>query len=412
MYLNLRFWLRISLINLFIVALLGTLMRYKIGFEFPYFEQKHLAHGHSHFAFIGWITHTLFVLMVSVIQRRLSPQRINTYRKLIILNLISAYGMLITFIIQGYGLFSISFSTLSVLTSYFFAAIFFNDMGQFPDAPFLKWFVAAFWFNIISSLGTFTLAFMMASHNFDQKVHLASLYFYLHFQYNGFFTFAGIGLFLAKLAELRPEFKADDKIFAMFFFSCIPAYFLSTLWMDLPVWLYVVIVAAAFTQVFAWIVLLRNVLRNRVSHEPVFRSGRYLLLVIGIAFSIKLLLQLGSTVPVVSQLAFGFRPIVIAYLHLVLLAIFSVFLISYIYIYKLIPVNRLTSASIFVFVASVYLNELVLGIQGIAAFSYTVVPSVNTTLFVVAALILTSVLLLNISQSRLFPANSKDKEPG
>ena|SRR5436190_18942821 len=93
MPLNLRFWIRISLLNLLVVAALGTLMRYKIGFSFPYFEQKHLAHGHSHFAFIGWITHTLFVLMVSVIQHRLAPGRISLYKKLIILNLISAYGM-------------------------------------------------------------------------------------------------------------------------------------------------------------------------------------------------------------------------------------------------------------------------------------------------------------------------------
>ena len=37
---NSKFWLKFSLINLLIVALLGLLMRYKIGFEFPYFNQK------------------------------------------------------------------------------------------------------------------------------------------------------------------------------------------------------------------------------------------------------------------------------------------------------------------------------------------------------------------------------------
>jgi cytochrome bd-type quinol oxidase subunit 1 len=31
------FWVRLSLINLLLVALMGILMRYKIGFEFPYF---------------------------------------------------------------------------------------------------------------------------------------------------------------------------------------------------------------------------------------------------------------------------------------------------------------------------------------------------------------------------------------
>ena len=58
-------WLRISLFNLCIVAIIGVIMRYKIGFEFPYFDQKHLQHAHSHFAFYGWIAHTLYSFMVS-----------------------------------------------------------------------------------------------------------------------------------------------------------------------------------------------------------------------------------------------------------------------------------------------------------------------------------------------------------
>jgi len=67
---NSKFWLKFSLINLLIVALLGLLMRYKIGFEFPYFNQKSLQHSHSHFAFAGWISHTLMVLMISYLNKK------------------------------------------------------------------------------------------------------------------------------------------------------------------------------------------------------------------------------------------------------------------------------------------------------------------------------------------------------
>ena len=41
---------KIALINLSVVALIGVIMRYKIGFDFPFFDQKHLQHAHSHFA--------------------------------------------------------------------------------------------------------------------------------------------------------------------------------------------------------------------------------------------------------------------------------------------------------------------------------------------------------------------------
>ena len=71
MKLNVKFWLKFSLLNLCIVALLGVLMRYKIGFEFPFFNQKNLQHSHSHFAFSGWVTHTLMTLMVYYLQTKI-----------------------------------------------------------------------------------------------------------------------------------------------------------------------------------------------------------------------------------------------------------------------------------------------------------------------------------------------------
>src|SRR5215831_2703518 len=93
-------WLKISLLNLFIVSLIGLLMRYKIGFEFPYFDQKSLQHSHSHFAFGGWITHTLMVLMIAFLEKRIniSPNKtinFSTYNKILFCNLICSYGMLI-----------------------------------------------------------------------------------------------------------------------------------------------------------------------------------------------------------------------------------------------------------------------------------------------------------------------------
>lgn len=400
MALNTKFWLRISLLNLLIVALFGTLMRYKIGFEFPYFDQKHLQHGHSHFAFIGWVTHTIFVLMLGIIQNDKPGLDVGKYRKLIISNLICAYGMLISFAIQGYGAFSIGFSTLSVLISYLFAFNIFRDLKSLQDRAYAGWFTAALWFNIISSVGTFTLAFMMASHNFNQNMHLASLYFYLHFQYNGFFTFACIGLFKARLNLTKAEISQNRIVFWMFFLSCIPAYFLSTLWAKLPVWLYVLVVISAIVQVWAWIKLMIST-KGKIRRDlSLFKSGRYLFIIIATALSIKFLLQLGSVVPSVSKLAFSFRPIIIAYLHLILLAIISVFLLSYVYYYRLIKVSRLTTIALVLFVIGVYLNEIILGIQGIAAFSYTLVPFANGSLFFVALLILVSVALLLASQTR------------
>src|SRR5690554_4116958 len=92
------FWLKFSLVNLFLVALLGSLMRYKIGFDFPFFVQKNLLHSHSHFAFSGWISHTLMVFMVYYLKNKLDAVSLSKYTKLIIANLVCSYGMLLFFI--------------------------------------------------------------------------------------------------------------------------------------------------------------------------------------------------------------------------------------------------------------------------------------------------------------------------
>jgi hypothetical protein len=129
------------------------------------------------------------------------------------------------------------------------------------------------------------------------------------------------------------------------------------------------------------------------------KMGRLLLTYVAIALIIKVSLQLGSTIPAVSKMAFGFRPIVIAYLHLVLLAFTSVFLLSYLYINKLLQFSRLSVIGIGIFVFGILFNEIMLAIQGIASFSYTLIPFVNEILFGISVFILAGLILINVSVS-------------
>lgn len=408
MKLNIKFWLKFSLLNLCIVASLGVLMRYKIGFEFPYFDQKHLQHSHSHFAFTGWITHTLMTLMVYYLQSKIINFPGNKYKKIIIANLICSYGMLIFFIIQGYGFFSIFFSTTSIIVYCVFGYQYIKDLKQIDNNLLAKkWFIAAIWFNILSSLGTFYLAYMMASKNIIQDLYLSSIYYFLHFQYNGWFFFAGMGLFFGFLNLKKSEHPFYETFFKLFALSCVPAYFLSILWLDLPVWLYAITVASALIQVFAWFKFLliimktrRNILEN---FSPILR---YILLFVGFALSIKLVLQLGSTIPFISQLAFGFRPIVVAYLHLVLLAVISLFLLFYIYANHIFIMTKNIKFGLLLFSIGVLLNEIVLAVQGFASFSYTIIPYVNMMLFAAAI-----ILLLGIGFTAYFSIKKVKNNP-
>lgn len=396
---NLRtaLWLRIALVNLLIVALLGTVMRYKIAFTFPYLNQKYLQHAHSHFALIGWITHALFVLMAEVLLRDNPLASARRYNRLIGANLICAYGMLIAFAAQGYRPVSITLSVFSIAVSYVYAFFFIRDMRAL-HTPYKKWFTAALAFNVLSSFGTFVLGYMMGTHNYNSNIHLGALYYYLHFQYNGFFMFACLGLLFARLhMEIVDK---SDRLFWMFFVACVPAYFLSILWANLPMWLFMLMVAAAIVQFIGWLQFLIGIRSGLPTIRKNSRMLFVVFVVVSLAVTAKFLLQLGSTVPALSKLAFGFRPIVIAYLHLVLLAIISVFVIAYMYRFGLLARSRMASAGIGLFVVAVYLNEVVLGTQGIASFSYTVIPCVNEMLFGVAVFIFVTIVMMLWSQRR------------
>lgn len=399
MKLDSKQWLKFSVINLLLVAFLGVLMRYKIGFEFPYFSQKNLQHAHSHFAFVGWISQTLYVLMISSIQNKVDIAHYKQYRLLLIANLISAYGMLISFAIQGYGAVSIMFSVSTIVIACFYAFYFFRDLQKMKSgSTCVVWFKVGLWFNILSSLGTFYLAYMMISKHFNDQAYLAAVYFYLHFQYNGFFIFACMGLVYGAIRRALPGFEFDKNVFNLFFVSFFPAYFLSVLWADIPAWLYVIVVAAALTQLVGWIKFIKATRKSIAEEINLTGLARYLFLYVAIAFSIKLILQFGSVIPVVSKLAFGFRPVVMAYLHLVLLAVISVFLLSYLYTMKLISNNKLGVTGLIAFVIGVFFNELVLGVQGVASFGYLPIPGINKILFFVSLLILVSLIVLVIAQ--------------
>jgi hypothetical protein len=376
-------WMKLSKLNLLIVAILGTLMRYKIGFEFKYLDQKFTQHAHSHFAFAAWITQTIMLFMIGFLEQQQLLFNQKRYKFILWANTITGYGMLFSFIQGGYSPLAIVFSQLSIFTFYIFAYQFYTDIKHTSKKhPSFIWFKAALFFGMFSSLGTYCLAYMMATHHVIQNLYLGSVYFYLHFQYNGWFLFACIGLLISAIRKFVPDFQLSQRSFYLLAGACIPAYLLSVLWLNFPVYLLIFIFIAAAAQMTAWIEILRSVIAAfKLFKEKIHRFGQLLLLFIAMAYTVKLSLQLGSTIPAVSKLAFGFRPIVIAYLHLILLAIISMFLLVY---YKSFLVPSPTKRSwlaLMVFALGVYLNEIGLTIQGIASFSYTVVPLMNEMLF-------------------------------
>ncbi len=384
------------MLNLCIVAFLGCILRYKIVFSLPFLDQKHILHAHSHFAFSGWITMTLMSLLVDYLHQNGQPHAFSKYKSLLIGNALAAYGMLLSFPFQGYGLFSIAFSTLSIVVSYFFMVIFWRDLQRIRRKDSIHfWFKAALVFQSVSSLGAFTLAFLMANHINHQNWYLSAVYFFLHFQYNGWFFFACMGLFLSYLRNLGIPISETRNIFLLFVLAAIPAYYLSALWMPMYRAVYILVVLSAAAQVIAFFLLVQFLFRFRKTLSIKKNKTGYILMILSCtALCIKLLLQLGSTHPALSQLAFGFRPIVIAYLHLVLLGVITLFLLGYISLHVFPIVHTVARKGILLFTAGILLNELVLMIQGIAGISYEAVPYTNELLLIIAIVLFSAAVLM------------------
>jgi hypothetical protein len=125
-----------------------------------------------------------------------------------------------------------------------------------------------------------------------------------------------------------------------------------------------------------------------------------LLIFAALAGSIKFLLQTGSLHPGLAKLAFGFRPIVIGYLHLVFLGFITIFIIAYLKHTGFIAAGGWRKKGLVTLVAGIVLQEVLLLVQGVLAISYNGVPFINEALLLSALVMLTGIMLLNAGMLR------------
>ena len=372
--LHTRWRLLVALLNFVMVAALGVLLRWHLfdpigGLVYPY-----LIHAHSHLAFLGWVFMALFALLSYVFlpaEKVIKP----IYTILFVMLQIANLGMLFTFPFTGYALWSIIFSSLHAVASIVFAIIFILDLrfvsGQHNRYIILliKWSLILM---IISNLGPFALGPIMAQGQGYSDIYYLVIYYYLHFQYNGWFTFAVLGLMLWYLAKKGVKFNHQQyKLFFYFnLLAVFPAYVLSALWLEPALAWYWVGGVAAIMQLIANFILLQILFKNRMlllKSKPIFIL---LISIVIAAYTAKNLLQFGSAIPDLAYLAFNSRPLIIAYLHLVLIGFISVALIFFIVSLGFITLNRYVHLSLILFIAAFTASELLLvfpmqGKQGI-----------------------------------------------
>jgi hypothetical protein len=386
-------WIRIALINFFIVALAGVVLRYKINFPLPLINQKYLLHGHSHFAFAGWVSLALMALMVNYLLK--SGQTINykKYNWMLMANTVTAYGMLITFIFQGYGALSIAFSTLSIFVSYFFIYHYWKDLRCIKEGQHITiWFKSALILLGVSSIGPFALAYLMANHIIVQDLYFSAIYFFLHFQYNGWFIFACLGLLFSLFKEKKQSnlSQISKHLFTILTLTVVPTYLLSILGLKVPPYLFWIAAVSAILQlgVLFYSNKLLQVIRDRTDIR-LNKMTKYLWALAYASFCLKVILQSLSVTQYLGQFAFSLRPVIIGYLHLCFLGVISFFILG-VFVEVLAKEGmQLSKSGLLIFILGVLLQEGILMVQAFDAIIFQTPFHTNIILFISAVVMAT-----------------------
>lgn len=372
-------------------------MRYKIAFSFPLLDQKHLQEAHSHFAFYGWIGLCIYTFIIYILKDDLPEKSKKKYFSLIAVNNIASWLMVPLFLWKGYFVGSIIASSIVLFIGFIFFFFLLKDLKGIKHIA-KYWFLSGLFFAMLSSIGVFGLVYMKTTHQLHRDFYLGSTYYYLHFQYNGFFIFSCIGILLnyfKGLGAVIPE-KANQQILKLMFLGCVIGYGLSVLWLRIPIWIFVIIVLGSIFQTIGAVKLYNLIKTNwkLLLEKRVPKIERWALIISGAAFALKILLQLGSNIPEVSQFAFGFRNIVIAYLHLVLLMCIAVFLLNQILGTGLFKTSNKLYSAFFFLLVGIILNELVLGVMGIFSIKYISLPYAANILLGVSILMMLSLFFI------------------
>jgi hypothetical protein len=345
------------LINFFIAALLGLALRYTYLTPIS-FNYRFLTHAHSHIAMLGWVYLMLYLLFVHYF----IPDKKPIYNKLFWITEIAVIGMLLSFPFQGYAAVSITFSTLHIFCSYYFARLIwkYHQTNSIVSKLLLK---ASLLFMIVSTLGVWCLGPAVGLLGQASAFYQIAIQFFLHFQFNGWFLFAVLAVLFHKL-----QIK-DSKKFRLFFKILIVSTVLN---FALPInwfvphisllWINGFAVLLQLIALFLFLKLIKPSIKRTID-----KSSKIIKFMFSFALFclvLKVALQSVSLIPEISNTAFQHRNLVIGFIHLTMLGVISGFLLTFIIQNNLVTLNKNLTFGMYAFVLGFVLTELIIVIQG------------------------------------------------
>ncbi len=297
---------------LVIMAALGVGLRTSVLVPIAGFDYGHVLHAHSHVGFLGWIFNAFLGLALACFMPFTDWVR---FRTIFIVAQVGVVGMLISYPIQGYGPVSIAFSTLHMSCAVLFAwRLWRRNTAHAEARGYLKW---ALGFMVISGLGPLALGPLAALGWRESPVYLLAIYFYLHFQYNGWFVFFLLAVFQQQRTSggATPRSVEVRWPLASLATGTVLTFAQSTLWLAPSGWVFGLAGVGGALQLVGFGGLMqswrRTALRDAGPGDQLFKLAWG-------AFGLKLALQFMMAWPGMAAMA-NSRFTVIAFLHLVFL---------------------------------------------------------------------------------------------
>lgn len=388
---NLNTWAFLVLLNFIIVAIAGSIMRYKFIAPLPAIDHRNVMHAHSYFAFTSWVSLSLFILLLKKTGTTSFAQLTPFYA--------SSLFTFISLFIYGFSGISLALIILTFLCAMpvIIAIVKGSAQGKNLFKPLV---LTALFYYLLSQAGLVFLAYNMSFSHQTQSLYLGTLYFYLHFSYNGWFTFAMLALAGSFLQSTN--LRQFNTLVLSLALCALPAYFLSLLWMKPPDIIKIITIVTAVIQLMVFVTLMLKILKNQGTISLKHKTTRILWSLAFLAMGIKFLFQFLSVIPVFSELAFAHRSIIIGYIHLVLLGFVTLFLIGLFIEDNLWQVNsKKAIGGIAILAGGIILNELILFTQGLLATQFTAFSSATYLLLFAALLMLSGVVLLIVANKNL-----------
>ena len=387
-----------SLALFILSALYGLLIRWNFVFPIQLFTYKNFLQSHSHVAFLGWgYIATIGAIIYCFVPNTTKNKQV--YKITLGLIFITVALMLVSFPLGGYKLFSIVLLCVFGVTSYVLSFKLLKDIkGESISTKLIKYGI---YYYLLSSLATWFLAYVLVSQG-KTELYYNTVYFYLHFLYNGYFVFVLFGL-LFKIIEnqqiLIPKYL--QKYFFVFLnIACIPAYALSILWSKVGLTFHIIGFLATILQLISLVYLFR--ILKKVYHQLKWKAISKVLLKFGvIAYSLKIVIQILSSLPYFVEKSLALKPfLIIGYLHLFTLGFMSIFVfLILIQLHKIQLKTTSSKIGLVIFLIGVVATELLLFTQGfLLLIGLTPIHNYHLLLLCASVLLVTGLLFIFINQ--------------